>query len=485
MAGGAYTRARGCGGLLLVALSAPGCLWTATAGTVRPAELARRLSGGRPSCAVARPRALVVGIDGLGRDALTRAATPVLDGLRARGAYSLEGQSGDLAKSGPSWATVLTGVWRDRHGVDSNRFIGHRLGAHPDLFMRVARWAPGRRTALVASWPQLHHFGQAADLRVFEPFATCQDRCAEAAAQVILSRSDVDLLFVYLQAVDEVGHVEGFGPDIAAYRAAIEAADRRLGRILAAVAARCPDAPEDWLVVVTTDHGGGALEPRGHGANAPEERDVLVLVARAQAAAGGGVALRPAPQHVDVAPTILAHLGLPPAAWAGLDGRPIDGRARPAPAWGANLLVNPGFEAGRVAADGVDAPILGWRSFGCGRLEPVGDGRGGTGAHRLGHNGNKSCEVTQAVDLPAGQGGARTYRLRADVGGAAQVQVVFHGPEGVLGWGARAEGPVPVGATGLELRVRFTLGAPAYVDELHLGVAAHPDRSAAEGGDPR
>lgn len=52
--------------------------------------------------------------------------------------------------SGPTWATVATGVWPNLHGVYFNVLNGHRLAAFPDFLTRLRR--PGRRTYLAASW---------------------------------------------------------------------------------------------------------------------------------------------------------------------------------------------------------------------------------------------------------------------------------------------------------------------------------------------
>src|SRR4029077_17164520 len=60
-------------------------------------------------------------------------------------------------------------------------------------------------------------------------------------------------------SVDFAGHAPGSG---AAYRAALQAADQRVGRLVAAVRTRPSGPEEDWTIVVVTDHGhldeGGA-----------------------------------------------------------------------------------------------------------------------------------------------------------------------------------------------------------------------------------
>jgi type I phosphodiesterase/nucleotide pyrophosphatase len=109
------------------------------------------------------------------------------------------------------------------------------------------------------------------------------------------------LSFVYLGAVDITGHVTGAGT---AYRAAAQAADERIGRLLAAVRAR--PAEEGWTVVIVTDHGH--LDGGGHGGREPE-----VALAWAAAAGPGIDPAGPAPviRQAEIAPLVLAGLGWP------------------------------------------------------------------------------------------------------------------------------------------------------------------------------
>ena len=61
---------------------------------------------------------------------------------------------------------------------------------------------------------------------------------------------------------------------------------------------------EDWLVIVTTDHGGAGLD---HGPKDAENRTIPFIVSGPGAS---GVSLAGA-SHLDVTPTALAWLGVP------------------------------------------------------------------------------------------------------------------------------------------------------------------------------
>src|SRR4051812_20813467 len=78
--------------------------------------------GQEPQGAARAKKVLIIGIDGCRPDALRAAKAPNLEALIRDGAYSGKAQTGDATISGPGWSSMLTGVWRAKHGVRDNRF---------------------------------------------------------------------------------------------------------------------------------------------------------------------------------------------------------------------------------------------------------------------------------------------------------------------------------------------------------------------------
>ncbi len=118
---------------------------------------------------------------------------------------------------------------------------------------------------------------------------------------------------------DAVGHRRGFHPDVREYRQAIEIIDGLVGTVLGAMRNRKTFAREDWLVLVTSDHGGrGTHHHSGH--RDPEVLTVFLIM--------NGPAVRPgkiaSPTYiVDPAVTALTHLNVDiDPAW-GLDGKAV------------------------------------------------------------------------------------------------------------------------------------------------------------------
>jgi hypothetical protein len=270
-------------------------------------------------------RLLLIGIDGVRLDVLAEVSTPNLDALAAEGTMATTTRTTTPSVSGPSWSSMLTGVWPAKHGVTDNEFGGRRYEGFPGFLTLIERVRPDMVTFAVADWVPLMQLeggstvlGPEIDRRELLDgyelgWAEADERGTDLAVDELQS-GDPDAMFVYLGNPDEVSHATGaIGIE---YREAIAQADLQVGRLVEALRARPTYESELWLVMVSTDHGRRA--DGGHGGDSPEEMTTFII------AAGPGV--RPPAEGietsiVDVAVTALTHLEIPiDPAWA-LDGR--------------------------------------------------------------------------------------------------------------------------------------------------------------------
>lgn len=333
------------------------------------------------------PKALVVAIDGLRPDALAAADTPTLDALIADGSYSDAAQGEDMTFSAPNWSAILHGVHRDKHGALDNDYPETNLDQWPDFFTYLERHNPEWNTYRVLTWKEAHE-GQptGADIAVFRDYQDHGDERATEDLVALLAgthneyEADPDAIFIFYSDVDEGGHEFGFHPGRRDYLAAIEEVDGQLGRVISAMAARQTAARENWLVVVVSDHGGSA--DGTHSGGTPEKRTIPFIVSGPAAERGRPY---PPPRNVDVATTVLAHMGVPIDAGWGLDGNVVGIRAteqtahvmpgRPPLELGQNLLFNGGGDLDRGFTDAtIDQVVSGWEDPGpCGiTLVPYG-----------------------------------------------------------------------------------------------------------------
>ncbi len=270
-------------------------------------------------------KVLLIGIDGVRADVMAEVSTPNLDALSAGGAWSMTARTTIPTVSGPAWSSMLIGVWPNKHNVFNNNFEGNRYAEYPDFLTRIESVRPELETFVAADWLPLVTddsggplIGESPDQVVvldgYDLGWAEADRAGTDATVAALTGGDPDALFVYLGNPDETSHQEGsIGAE---YRAAIEEADVQVGRLVAAVRGRATYADEDWLILVSTDHG---RRPNGgHGGRSEAELTSFVIVSGPSATAGE---IPGTPRVVDVAVTALAHLGIELDPVWELDGR--------------------------------------------------------------------------------------------------------------------------------------------------------------------
>lgn len=83
-----------------------------------------------------------------------------------------------------------------------------------------------------------------------------------------------DLSWVYLEYTDDMGHRYGDSPE---FHKAIAMLDVQVGKIWDAINRRQQKFNEDWLIVITTDHGRDEKTGRGHGGQSDRQRSTWMV----------------------------------------------------------------------------------------------------------------------------------------------------------------------------------------------------------------
>ncbi|QEZ45008.1 LamG-like jellyroll fold domain-containing protein [Cupriavidus oxalaticus] len=299
------------------------------------------------------PRVLLVGIDGATyaqvQGAILRRELPNLAQLNVVPAAT-GGVPGTVTAQptldAPSWATVLTGTWANRHGIDDD--TGSTPLQAPTVFRHLRdAGKPGLQQGAVTSSAVLPALLRAEQgTGALDTLVDCAgvDSCVTQNALRQL-QSGYGVVFAQYSAPAAAAEAGGFGGG--AYARGLADTDKALGELLAAVAARRQAQPgEDWLVLVTTSHG---LDATGATTTAPtvENRTAFLAtnktlnaaLARPGAAAPVTAAeLSALPTEADLVPTMLAHAGVAadPAA-SRLDGAPLQAAAAGVRAIGASV----------------------------------------------------------------------------------------------------------------------------------------------------
>ena len=218
-------------------------------------------------------KVLIIGIDGCRADALELANTPVIDNLIQNGIYSPDALNDDITVSGPGWSAILCGVWSDKHLSIDNSFNNTDYFNFPPIFKYAEDFDDNLNTVSICNWNPINDniVQNYADFKL----NVSSDYDVSSEASTYIANNNPDLIFLHFDDVDHAGHNYGFSPNITEYITSIEAVDDLLDPVMQAIYQRPNYLNEDWIILVTSDHGGVGTS---HGGTSIEHENVVVIV---------------------------------------------------------------------------------------------------------------------------------------------------------------------------------------------------------------
>jgi hypothetical protein len=360
-------------------------------------------------------KVLTIAFDGLRPDALVAANAPNVDSLvdgtffgtsGPSGIFSMYAQAEHLTFSGPGWGAYMTGLHVDRHGADTNGFENVVPGT-TDWFAPLEAFNPSLDTRRVLTWNIAStSIPSGADIVENYEYSSNGDQLMTNRVVQFMQDSATDAIMMFYSDTDSAGHTCGFSPTAACYLAEIADTDNQIGQVLTAMKNRPTFANEDWLVVITTDHGGLGT---GHAGGLPEQRTIPFIVAGPLATT---VLPQAHPRQVDVAATVLTYFGAPiPSNY---DGHAVGlTPAGPAPvAMGQNVIFNGDAEYNRgFSGNSTQQYAAGWDDpgpggvtlipYGAGNLFPTSQdvGPSNRGMNFFSGGTNDTSIMSQQVDI--------------------------------------------------------------------------------------
>lgn len=183
----------------------------------------------------------------------------------------------------PGWCSMLTGCLADVHGITANSIV--KSNDHLTLLTTLVEDKTINSSAFYVSWKghfvndnSTYHAEKEyiADKKLDVTFECAKnDKGTRANMLADVKSADCsDFIFGILEYCDHAGHQTGFYGNNLRYKSAFKTADAAGEEIINAIEARETFENEDWLIVVTSDHGGIG---RAHGGPSIQERYTFIV----------------------------------------------------------------------------------------------------------------------------------------------------------------------------------------------------------------
>ena len=276
-------------------------------------------------------KAVYVIIDGVTAEMIERLQPPAIEEIASEGTFGKCFTGGTVGRydqtptiSAIGYTNILTATWANKHNVWGNDNLSpnynywtiFRIAKEQDREVTTglfSSWQDNRTVLLGEGKPETGNLeidyvcdgydldyeafpNKEHDLRIFD----IDEHVSKMAAECIRENAP-DLSWVYLWYTDDAGHIFGAGETLDDI---ILLADRQVARIWEAVKYREANFNEEWMVVITTDHG---REYNGfhHGEQSYSERSCWIStnVKANERLTGGSGAI------IDINPSICRFMG--------------------------------------------------------------------------------------------------------------------------------------------------------------------------------
>ena len=243
-------------------------------------------------------KAIVIGYDGCRVDALTLIKdrysginTLLGDGASFNLAYCggvnfPDGENTQDTSTAPGWCSVLTGVWADKNGVYKNgqpKSLEYKTlmtalveDGTIDSASFITKWG-GHFSNDDSTYINEKKYCEENNLNVSFNKTSGNEGSMMSAAKQLSAADCPDFTIAIYENTDSNGHNLGFSLNNPYYKLGFSHCENFAYDTIRTIKARDTFETEDWLIIITSDHGGFGT---GHGGPTIQERMVFIVANR-------------------------------------------------------------------------------------------------------------------------------------------------------------------------------------------------------------
>ena len=255
-------------------------------------------------------KVLFIIVDGIPADTIENLTLPNIQKIAKIGKYKrayVETEIGIYYEtptiSAPGYMNLITGTWANKHNVYDNEDQNPNYN-YKNIFRLVKEQQSDKKIGIYSTWTDNRvklvgeglfaagniKFDYKFDGYEFDNITYPHDpedfyihqidqRVSEEASKSIKNDAP-DLSWVYLQYTDDIGHMYG---DSEQMNQAVKDMDKKIGQIYESIEYRMEYHKEDWLIIITTDHGRDSETGKEHGEQTERERTTWIVTNRKEA----------------------------------------------------------------------------------------------------------------------------------------------------------------------------------------------------------
>lgn len=224
-------------------------------------------------------KVLFISVDGLVGQELKKSVPANMAELIKTSKYTFNALADENTGDASAWMTMMSGVTYSNHQINDDSYIPkpdeddpHKnVAGYPSMLYRISTVAPSMKTTVVSRSITLN---DKLLVSANETYNGATDEDVKTKVLNLFNTKNTDFMIVQFTSLLDAGKKGGFTVSNSDYANALKKVDGYIGEITKGLAARKNYQNEDWLIILTSNHGGIGSS---YGGNTLQERNTFAI----------------------------------------------------------------------------------------------------------------------------------------------------------------------------------------------------------------